>query len=82
MKTWSVAVPITGIIYVTVEAKNEKAAIEAALQSEDLTLDNCESWNAHEQIVRGNVFSGELNIAEAELESEDEDEEEEAEDEE
>jgi hypothetical protein len=40
MASYEVCIPITGIIWVTVEADNEKAAIEAALSSEDLIRDN------------------------------------------
>lgn len=64
-KTFSVAVPITGIIYVTVEAADKDEAVEKALSSDELTLNNCEEWSAHEQIVKGNVFYGDLNRATA-----------------
>lgn len=58
---FDVAVPITGVIYVTVEAENEEEAIEKALESEELTLENIETWEAHRHIVQGNVFYGEQN---------------------
>lgn len=64
LKTWNVAVPITGVVYVTVEAADEESAIEAAL---DKAGDNeIEEWEAHRRIVGGNVFYGTLNEAEAE----------------
>lgn len=68
-KTFTVAVPITGIIRVTVEAADEDAALEQAMSSDELKLDNCEEWSAHEQIVKGNVFYGDLNRAYAKEES-------------
>lgn len=55
MKKWSVAVPISGVIHVEVEAEAEEEAMEAAFNSEDLTLDNIEEWEAHRKIVQGNV---------------------------
>lgn len=61
LKTFTVAIPITGVIYVTVEAENKADAIDKAWESEDLKLKNCEEWHAHDYIVRGNVFSGTLN---------------------
>ncbi len=68
MKTYNVAVPFTGVAYVTVEAENKKDAINKALMSEDLDFKNCEELEYHRQIVQGNVFHGCLNEAEAELE--------------
>jgi hypothetical protein len=68
VKTWNVAVPLSGVIYVTVEAENEKDAIEKALQSDDLKLDNVEEWNASRYLVQGNVFYGVLSEANAEEE--------------
>lgn len=66
MKTYNVCVPITGTIWVTVEAEDEKSAIEAAMDSEDLTLANIEQWSAHKQICQGNVLYAEQNEAYAE----------------
>lgn len=64
MKTYSVRIPITGIADLEVEAENEQAAIEKAMnevKQEDIT-----EWNPHEIIVQGNVFYGHTNEAEAE----------------
>lgn len=58
MKTYTVAVPMTGVIYVNVEADTDAEAIEKALQSEDLKLDNVEEWEYHKKVVQGNVFHG------------------------
>lgn len=46
-KEYEVCMPITGIIWVTVEAESEEEAIEAAFESDQLTLDNVEEWEAH-----------------------------------
>jgi len=70
MASWTVLVPITGYIPVSVEADSEKEAIEAAFESEELNLDNVGEWEAHKAIVQGNVFHGSRNEAEAILEDE------------
>lgn len=63
-KRWGVTLPITGTIYVEVEAEDAKAAIEAALDAEP---DDSElQWETHRHIVRGNVFCGMQNEARAE----------------
>lgn len=66
LKEYDVCVPITGIIWVTVEAENEDDAIEKAMESDELSRDNIEEWETHEIIVRGNVFYGHTNQAHAE----------------
>jgi hypothetical protein len=63
MASYEVCIPITGIIWVTVEAENEKAAIDAALSSEDLVRDNIEEWEAHKEICTGNVLHASVNAA-------------------
>lgn len=60
-RKWSVALPITGIAYVEVEAEDEEAAIEEAMNIVD--RQHLEEWESHKQICRGNVFSGALNEA-------------------
>ena len=57
-KTYVVSVPITGVIYVEVEAENEDEAINLAMESEDLTLKAVEEWEPHRRVVKGNVFCG------------------------
>lgn len=64
MARYTVAVPITGVIYVEVEADDEAGAKVAALESDGLTLDNVEEWNTHRQVVQGNVFYGTQNAVE------------------
>lgn len=64
LKEYEVTLPSSGTIYMTVQAANEDAAIEQA-------LDTCEqsdinSWEAHRYLVRGNVFYGERSEAYAE----------------
>ncbi len=62
MKNYTVYVPITGIVKMEVKAENEEEAKEIAL--EDATLTEVEEWEAHEEIVRGNVFYGVQNTIE------------------
>ena len=54
MATWTVQLPITGCAIVEVEADDEAAAIEAALDA--VTIDDLESWEAVEKIIEGNVL--------------------------
>jgi hypothetical protein len=63
MATWTVCVPITGKAFVEVEADSEEEAIDAALNSEDLTIDAIEEWMPTDRIVQGNFFFGMLNEA-------------------
>lgn len=55
MKTYTVKVPIAGHIIVNVEAESEEDAARKAMESDDLTLDNLDSWEALEQFNAGNV---------------------------
>lgn len=66
-KQYDVSLPMTGVMYIQVEADSEEEAIEKALASDELTLDKIESWCAHEQICQGSILYAELNDAEAEL---------------
>jgi len=54
IRTYSVAIPITGICYVDVEASSEEEAIDLAFEH-DLEI---EQWEAHRHVIRGNVFYG------------------------
>lgn len=69
MKTYSVALPITGVLVLDVEASSEEEAIDKAM--DEATLDHLEEWEAHKKIVQGNVFYGNQNEAEAMLVDED-----------
>lgn len=64
-KTYSVALPITGVNYIDVEAESEEAAIDKALSS-DLSFDSVEEWEPHRRVINGNVFYGRLAEAIAE----------------
>ena len=64
-KRWSVSVPFTGYVVVEVEADDEKSAIEAALESDKLDINDCEECEFHDYVARGNVFYGVQNEAEA-----------------
>ena len=66
-KTWGVTLPLTGKLYVEVEAEDEEAAIEAALASNDVIIENIEEWEVVKEISRGNVFCGLQNRADAQL---------------
>lgn len=55
MATYSVLIPMAGHICVEVEADSEEAAIEAAFESDDLTLKNVTEWEVLKQFNRGNV---------------------------
>ncbi len=57
MKLYTVKVPIVAVCYVDVEAENEKEAIEKAMESEDLSLENVEEWEAFEHIAEGNILN-------------------------
>lgn len=52
-RTFTVTLPIAGHAYVTVEADNEDAAIEAAL--EKVTIDDIDEWEALPRFHEGNV---------------------------
>lgn len=57
MKKYTVKVPIVAVCYVEVEAENEEESIEKAFESDDLSLENVEEWEALEHIVEGNVIN-------------------------
>ena len=59
--SYDVCLPITGIIWVTVEAESEEDAIDVAFCSDDLSLDNVEEWEAHRRICSGNVLHAQQN---------------------
>lgn len=63
MKEYDVCIPISGKIWVTVEAETQQEAIEKALSSEQICRDNLEEWEAHTKIVQGNIFYGMQNEA-------------------
>jgi hypothetical protein len=54
-RTWTVQVPIAGHAILEVEAESAESAIEAALNSNDLTHDKIETWEALERFNQGNV---------------------------
>lgn len=57
MSRYIVDVPIAGYVSVDVEAENEEEAIEKAFKSDDLTLGNCEEWEAFYSLCEGNVLN-------------------------
>lgn len=64
MKRYTVQVPIVAVCYVNVEAENEEEAIDNALNSEDLSLENIEEWDAYRIIAEGNCLHTFYNQAE------------------
>jgi hypothetical protein len=65
MPIYAVRLPITGVLEINIEAEDEESAIEKALQSDDLNVDYITEWDAVREIVRGNLFRGKINKAEA-----------------
>jgi hypothetical protein len=63
MATFNVCLPITGIIWVTVEAEDEDDAIDEALGSDQLETSNIEEWEALRRICSGNALHAQLNEA-------------------
>lgn len=55
MKTYTVTLPIAGHAVVEVEAENEEAAIDAALNSDKLTINAIETWDALKRFHEGNI---------------------------
>lgn len=74
MPKFGVTLPITGQIYLEVEAENDKAAIDAAL-SQGGTFDDVLEWETLRVVCEGNVYHGMLNRAYAKKIESDEDEE-------
>lgn len=52
-RTYNVTLPIAGHAIVLVEAENEEAAIDEAINT--VTIDDIASWEALEQFHQGNV---------------------------
>ena len=66
MPTYSVTVPFSGMFIVTVEAEDEKAAQEAALNAEVELVVSGEDvhdweWQSHTRISQGNVLYARYN---------------------
>lgn len=53
MRVFSITIPIAGHAFMEVEAENEAAAIEKALET--VTMDNIDMWEPLEQFNQGNV---------------------------
>jgi len=69
MPEWEVIIPIVGYALVNVSGADEKEAFENALDV--VSVNDIESWEGVEHIVRGNVFYGEVNNIEATMVEED-----------
>lgn len=61
MKEYSVAVPVLGTALVMVFANSPEEAIEEAMGLAG--PDDVDEWMAHERLVEGNVFYGQINKA-------------------
>lgn len=55
MKDFYVQLPMAGIISFDVEAETEEEAIEKALCSDKLKIENIDEWDVFEHICEGNV---------------------------
>lgn len=55
-KRWGVTLPITGTVYVEVEADTEDEAIKRALEGEHPFEDP--TYDVHMRLLEGNVFQG------------------------
>lgn len=62
-RRYTIAVPITGTVQITVEAESEEEALENLWRAD---MDGVEpsEWEMHRCIVQGNVFHGMQNEAE------------------
>jgi hypothetical protein len=65
VKRYGVCIPITGFVYVEVEAGSKREAIDKAFE-QDLSEAEIEEWNLHEHVTEGNVCHATLNSARAE----------------
>lgn len=66
MARYGVTLPLTGSVYVEVEASSKKEAIERAFEVE-IKDDDILEWQTHDIVAEGNVFHGVQNEAEANL---------------
>lgn len=64
MKAYTITMPVTGIMVKTVEAETVEEAIEKFC--DEITVNDLEQWEVHEEIVKGNVFYGVQNTMEIE----------------
>lgn len=69
LATYLVAIPVTGVAYVEVEATSEKEAIDKAFEGEGDDEPQLEEWEMHHEICAGNTFHGSLNETYAEFQS-------------
>lgn len=68
MARYGVRIPITGYVFVEVEAEDEKAAEEAAWEKvNDGAFDEPDEWEFNRQVVQGNVCHAMLNEIEVNL---------------
>lgn len=67
MRKYSVTIPFAGSVTLTVNAENEDDAIKAALEHDDLHVNNCDEVVIYQRsLVRGNVCSAPVREAFAE----------------
>lgn len=62
MKQFTVRIPITGYVEVSVDADDIDAAIDKAFDV--ATIDNIEEWDLHRTVTEGNVCHVMLNEVE------------------
>lgn len=56
MPLYDVTVPIAGYAVVRVRANSEQEAVDAAINSDQLTTDAIEEWDGYTRLVEGNVM--------------------------
>lgn len=60
MKDYTILIPFTGYVSVTVEAENSDDAVEIAFEKATIE-DHLEEWDLHEKVNQGNVSYALLN---------------------
>ena len=56
MKEFTVTLPISGYVVVSVEAENEEKAVNEAIAT--ASFNEIEEWECHRHVVKGNIFYG------------------------
>ena len=65
MKKFGVTIPLTGYVYVELEAESEEEAVAKGM-AEDFSVVDIEDWETVEQVCQGNICYAMENKAYAE----------------
>ena len=68
MKLFHIRMPIVGVAEIEIDASDEEAAIQAAM--DQISRFHIEEWEAVRAVCQGNIFYGALNEVEVEEERE------------